>query len=51
MEKGVCYAGSSTVLRIERGVVSLYETAGKSEETCLIVDLTERPKFQVRSGR
>lgn len=51
MEKGVCYAGSSTVLRIEKGVVSLYETAGKSEETCLIVDLTERPKFQVRSGR
>jgi protein N-terminal amidase len=51
MEKGVCYAGSSTVIRIEKGVVSLYETAGKSQETCLIVDLTERPKFQVRSGR
>lgn len=51
MEKGVCYAGSSTVLRIEKGVVSLFETAGKSEEKCLVVDLTERPKFQVRSGR
>ncbi|KAF1839089.1 carbon-nitrogen hydrolase [Decorospora gaudefroyi] len=51
MEKGVCYAGSSTVIKIEKGVVSLYETAGKSEEKCLIVDLADRPKFQVRSGR
>lgn len=51
VEKGVCYAGSSTVMKIERGVVSLFETAGKSEEKCLLVDLSERPKFQVRSGR
>jgi len=50
MEKGVCYAGSSTVLRIEQGVVSLYETAGKSEEKCLVVDLSEQPKYRVRSG-
>jgi protein N-terminal amidase len=51
MEKGVCYAGSSTVIKIEKGVVSLYATAGKSEEKCLVVDLAEQPKFQVRSGR
>ncbi|RMZ73260.1 amino-terminal amidase [Pyrenophora seminiperda CCB06] len=51
MEKGACYAGSSTVIRIERGIVSLYATAGKSEETVLIVDTNERPKFHVRSGR
>ncbi|KAF1947070.1 carbon-nitrogen hydrolase [Clathrospora elynae] len=51
MEKGVCYAGSSTVIKIEKGIVSLYETAGKNEEKCLVVDLAERPKFQVRSGR
>jgi protein N-terminal amidase len=51
MEKGVCYAGSSAVIKIEQGIVSLYETAGKSEEKCLIVDLADRPKFQVRSGR
>lgn len=51
MERGVCYAGSSTVIKIDKGVVSLYETAGKSEEKCLVVDLNERPKFQVRSGR
>lgn len=50
VEKGVCYAGSSTVVKIERGTVSLFETAGKSEERCLVVDLTERPRFQVRSG-
>jgi len=51
VEKGVCYAGSSTVMMIEGGGVSLFETAGKSEEKCLVVDLSERPKFQVRSGR
>ncbi|KAF2676700.1 N-terminal asparagine amidohydrolase-like protein [Lentithecium fluviatile CBS 122367] len=51
VEKGVCYAGSSTVIKIEGGGVSLFETAGKSEERCLVVDLSERPKFQVRSGR
>ncbi|KAF2012649.1 carbon-nitrogen hydrolase [Aaosphaeria arxii CBS 175.79] len=50
MEKAVCYAGSSTVLKIENGVVSMYETLGKSEEKCLVVDLNERPKFQVRSA-
>lgn len=51
MEKGVCYAGSSTVMRIWKGDVSLFETVGKSEEKCIIVDLSERPKYQVRSGR
>ncbi|KZM19388.1 uncharacterized protein EKO05_0002971 [Ascochyta rabiei] len=51
MEKGVCYAGSSTVIKIDQGVVSLYETAGKSDERCLVVDLNDRPKFQVRSGK
>ncbi|KAH9872631.1 hypothetical protein J1614_005024 [Plenodomus biglobosus] len=51
MEKGVCYAGSSTVMKVDKGIVSLYETAGKSEEKCLVVDLAERPKFQVRSAR
>lgn len=51
MEKGVCYAGSSTVLKIDQGVVSLFETAGKSDERCLVVDLSDRPKFQVRSGK
>ncbi|KAI8940852.1 hypothetical protein NX059_002113 [Plenodomus lindquistii] len=51
MEKGVCYAGSSSVMKIEKGIVSLYETAGKSEEKCLVVNLADRPKFQVRSAR
>jgi protein N-terminal amidase len=51
VEKGVCFAGSTTVIKIQAGVVSLFETCGKSEEKCLVVDLNERPKFQVRSGR
>ena len=50
VEKSVCYAGSTTVLRVEKGGVSLYETLGKGEEKCLVVDLNERPKFQVRAG-
>ncbi|KAF1957474.1 carbon-nitrogen hydrolase [Byssothecium circinans] len=50
MEKGVCYAGSSTVIKIEGGAVSLFQTAGKSEEKCLTVDLSERPRFMVKSG-
>lgn len=49
-EKGVCYAGSTTVLKIERGGVSLYDTLGKAEERCLVVDTREKPKFQVRSA-
>jgi protein N-terminal amidase len=51
VEKGVCYAGSTTVIKIQAGVVSLFETCGKSEEKCLVVDLSEKPKFQVRSGQ
>lgn len=51
MEKGVCFAGSSTVLKIEGGTVSLFETAGKSEEKCLVVDMSERPRFMVSKGR
>ena len=50
MEKTVCYAGSTTILKIEAGAVSLYETLGKSEEKVLVVDLNDRPKFQVRSS-
>lgn len=50
MEKTVCYAGSSTVLKIDKSGVSLFETLGKSEEKCLVVDLADRPKFQVRSA-
>jgi protein N-terminal amidase len=50
MEKTVCYAGSSTVMKIENGNVSLFETLGKYEEKCLVVDFDERPKFQVRSA-
>jgi protein N-terminal amidase len=50
VEKTVCYAGSTTVLKVEKGGVSLYETLGKGEERCLVVDLNERPKFQVRAG-
>ncbi|KAF2005477.1 carbon-nitrogen hydrolase [Amniculicola lignicola CBS 123094] len=49
-EKTVCYAGSSTILKVEKGGVSLYETLGKNEEKCLVVDLNESPKFQVRGA-
>lgn len=50
VEKGVCYAGSTTVLKIENGAVSMFDTLGKSEEKCLVVDLNDRPRFQVRGA-
>ncbi|KAH7122612.1 carbon-nitrogen hydrolase [Dendryphion nanum] len=50
MEKSVCYAGSTTVLKIENGAVSMFDTLGKSEEKCLVVDLNDRPRFQVRGA-
>jgi protein N-terminal amidase len=50
VEKAACYAGSSTVLKIENGGISLYEQLGKCEERCLVVDLNERPKYEVRNA-
>lgn len=50
MEKGVCYAGSSTVIKIDAAGVSLYDTLGKFEEKVLIVDTLEvcSPKSWLR---
>ncbi|KAJ4353824.1 uncharacterized protein N0V89_005554 [Didymosphaeria variabile] len=50
-EKSVCYAGSSTVIKVEDGGVSLFETCGRGEERVLCVDLEGEPRFSVRSGR
>ncbi|KAF2272776.1 N-terminal asparagine amidohydrolase-like protein [Westerdykella ornata] len=49
MEKAACYAGTTTVLKIEEGRVSVYDVLGKGEERCLVVDLNQTPKFRVRS--
>ena len=51
VEKSVCYAGSSTVVKIESGDVSLFETCGRGEEKLAVIDLESAPKFSVRSGR
>lgn len=51
VEKSVCYAGSSTVIKIEDGGVSLFETCGKGEEKVCVIDLGSNPRFSVRSGR
>lgn len=50
IEGGVGYAGSSCVLRIERGTVSLYDRLGKSEEAVLLVDTEERPRYDIRAS-
>ncbi|KAK7190025.1 carbon-nitrogen hydrolase [Paraphaeosphaeria sporulosa] len=50
-EKSVCYAGSSTVIKVEDGGVSLFETCGRGEERVCVVDLEGEPRFSVRSGR
>jgi protein N-terminal amidase len=51
LEKSVCYAGSSTVIKVEDGGVSLFETCGRGEEKLCVVDLEGEPRFSVRSGR
>lgn len=50
-EKSVCYAGSSTVIKVQDGGVSLFETCGRGEERVCVVDLEGEPRFSVRSGR
>jgi protein N-terminal amidase len=50
MEKGVCYAGSSTVLKIADGQVALFDMLGRNEEGLLLVDTDERPKYALLSG-
>lgn len=51
IEKSVCYAGSSTVVKIESGNVTLFETCGRGEEKIVVIDLDSAPKFSVKSGR
>lgn len=51
IEKSVCYAGSSTVVKIESGDVTLFETCGRGEEKIIVIDLDSAPKFSVKSGR
>ncbi|EOD46436.1 putative protein n-terminal asparagine amidohydrolase protein [Neofusicoccum parvum UCRNP2] len=49
-EGGVAYAGTSTVMKIERGRTQIFEILGKGEEKLLVVDLNEPPKFAVTTG-
>ena len=49
MEKTVCYAGSTTVLKIDKSGVKLFDTLGKFEEAILVTDTEETPRFNVRN--
>lgn len=40
-EGGVAYAGTSTVMKIERGKTQIFDILGKGEEKLLVVDLNE----------
>lgn len=40
IERDVCYAGSSTVMKIDETGVALFDKLGKFEEKCLVVDTT-----------
>lgn len=40
-EGGVCYAGSSMVVRVGESEISIYNRLGRKEEKCLIVDTRE----------
>ena len=46
----VCYAGSSTVIRIGKGKVELWDVLGKGEERCLLVDTEEAPRYVLQTG-
>lgn len=49
-EGGVAYAGTSTVMKIERGKTQIFDILGKGEEKLLVVDLNEPPKFAVTTS-
>ncbi|KAK8199469.1 carbon-nitrogen hydrolase [Phyllosticta capitalensis] len=50
-EGGVVYAGTSTVMRIEKGgSTKIFDILGQGEERLLLVDLKEPPKFAVTTG-
>ena len=41
IEGGVAYAGTSTVIRIERGRTQIYDILGKTDQRLLVVDTAE----------
>lgn len=41
VEGGVAYAGTSTVMKIDRGRTQIFDILGKGEEKLLVVDLNE----------
>ncbi|GAB7347856.1 hypothetical protein MBLNU459_g5387t1 [Dothideomycetes sp. NU459] len=48
-EQVVSYAGSSCVLRIQDGAVQLFDILGRAEETLLIADTDEPPRFALQA--
>ncbi|KKY20573.1 putative protein n-terminal asparagine amidohydrolase [Diplodia seriata] len=51
VEAGAVYAGTSTIMKIERGEVRIYDILGRAEESLLVVDLDQLPKFVVTNNR
>ncbi|KAK8171627.1 carbon-nitrogen hydrolase [Phyllosticta citrichinensis] len=49
-EGGVVYAGTSTVMKIEKGSTKIFDILGQAEEKILVVDLNDPPKFAVTTG-
>ncbi|KAF2404430.1 N-terminal asparagine amidohydrolase-like protein [Trichodelitschia bisporula] len=50
-EGSACYAGTSSVILVQNGKVSIYDVVGKMEEKCLVVDLTRAPKYALQRDR
>jgi len=50
VEGEVCYAGTSTVMRVGRGKIGLWGICGKGEERCLVVN-TDHVSVEMLSFR
>lgn len=51
VEGGAVYAGTSTVVKLDRGSTQIYEILGRGEENLLVVDLNNAPKYAVYTKR
>jgi len=50
IEGEVCYAGTSTVMRVGRGKIGLWGICGKGEEICLVIN-TDNVSIEMLSFR
>jgi len=50
VERGACYAGTSSVISFRNGKGCIYDILGKYDEQCLVVDLKQAPKYEIQTN-